>query len=457
MKGTIFLQSPVFHSACVQLVLAVQALHVYEDLLVVRQLRAEQPLELHRAHVPELIMADGDDDAVRLGQIPERNQLHAVLLPGNLCVSPCVRDDRADLIFLEPVYDVRDLAVARVGAVLFESNAEDDDDGLLGGHSRLYHLLYRRVSDERTHAVVHLAAVKDNLAVIAQLLSRVSQVVGIHPDAVAADQAGPEAEGVPLGVHPRDDLRRVYAHLVTDDGDLVDEGYVDVPLAVLHDLDGLGGLYRGHGESTRLYHDVVDLLHLAAGLLVHAGHDFLDARQRVHAVTGVYALGAVRYLPVGTTLETGFLLYNRDADVLSDARVDRGLEADYRAGPEVLSDGTARPLHGAQVGRGVIVDGRRDRDDNEARLPELGRVGAEFHRGVLDCPAHLVGGVNPVLIFVDALLVDVKADDADVLGKFHGDGHAHVAEPHQRELCLSRDEVRVDVIELHTVSPSNMP
>ena len=167
------------------------------------------------------------------------------------------------------------------------------------------------------------------------------------------------------------------------------------------------------------------------------------------AVTGIYPLGAVRYLPVGAALEPGFLLDDGDAHVLGDARVDRGLKADYCPRPEVLPHRAARPLHGAQVRRRVVVDGSGDGHDDEAGLGELLRVGGEVDGRPADCLADLPGGVDPVPVLADALLVYVEPDDGNMLGELDGDGHAHVAEPDERELCLIRNEVGVYVVELH--------
>jgi hypothetical protein len=70
----------------------------------------------------------------------------------------------------------------------------------LGGLMRLAdHQLDHALRHVATHAVVDAAPGQDHLRVVADLLRLVGQVVRIHADAVAADQARPERQEVPLG------------------------------------------------------------------------------------------------------------------------------------------------------------------------------------------------------------------------------------------------------------------
>jgi hypothetical protein len=109
------------------------------------------------------------------------------------------------------------------------------------------------VGDIATHAVVGAAPGQDHLGVVADLLRLVGQVVRIHADAVAADQAGAERQEVPLGAGRFQHLQGVDAELVEDHGQVVDQRDVEVALGVLDDLGGFG--------------------HLDAGRLVGAGGD----------------------------------------------------------------------------------------------------------------------------------------------------------------------------------------
>ena len=284
---------------------------------------------------------------------------------------------------------------------------------------------------------------------IAQRLSGIGEIVRIHADAVAAHQARLEAQRIPLGVHARQHLIRVDSHAVTDHGHLVHKGDVDVPLAVLHHLHGLGGLNGGHGEGAGLDDDVIYLLNFAGGLLVHAGNDLADIGEGVYPIAGVDALGAVADLPVHAALEAGLLLDDGHANVLGDAGVHRGLEDHDGAGGQVLPHGAGGALHRTQVGGGVGVHGRGHGHNDELGLLQPRGVGGEVHGGVLDGLAHLVGGVDAVGVLIHALFIDVEADDEDMLGKLHGNGHTHIAQAHQGQLLRTLDKAIVNGIKLH--------
>ena len=284
---------------------------------------------------------------------------------------------------------------------------------------------------------------------IAQRLGGAGEVVRVHADAVAAHQSGTEAQSVPLGVHAGKHLVGVDVHAVANHGDLVHKGDVDIPLAVLDHLDRLGGLDGGNGEGPCLDDDIVDLFDLPGALLVHAGDDLLDIGQGMNTVAGVDALRTVADFPILAAFQAGFPLDNGDADILRHAGVNRGLKDHDAAGGQVLSHGAGSPLDGPQIRRGVRVHRRGHGDDQELRFLQAGGVRCKFHRGILDGLAHLVGGVDAVGVFVHTLLVDVKANDRNVLGKLHRKGHTHIAEAHQSQLFLPGDQSLINRVKLH--------
>ncbi|MCY1559918.1 hypothetical protein D9M68_970020 [compost metagenome] len=72
------------------------------------------------------------------------------------------------------------------------------------------------------HAVVDAAPGQDHVRVVADLLGLVGQVIRVHADAMAADQAGAEGQEVPLGAGSFQHLVGVDAQAVEDQRQLVD-------------------------------------------------------------------------------------------------------------------------------------------------------------------------------------------------------------------------------------------
>ena len=145
------------------------------------------------------------------------------------------------------------------------------------------------------HAVVDAPARENHLRVIAQHLCLVRQVVRVDADAVAADQAGPKRQEVPLRARRLQHLERVDADAVEDQRQLVDQRDVEVALRV---LDHLGRL--GHLDARCLVHagrddTAVDLGHLLQRRRRVARHHLGDLGQRVLLVAGVDALGRVAH------------------------------------------------------------------------------------------------------------------------------------------------------------------
>jgi hypothetical protein len=68
----------------------------------------------------------------------------------------------------------------------------------------------------------------------------VRQVVRVHADAVAADQARLERQEVPFGAGGLQHFQRIDAELVEDEAQLVHQRDVQIALRVLDHLGGFG-------------------------------------------------------------------------------------------------------------------------------------------------------------------------------------------------------------------------
>jgi len=383
-----------------------------------------------RAHGLELLMRHTDDDGV-VGALPGRiDGSKAVFVLGFGHIHPGVVYVGLDVVLAQLLDDVDDAGVAQIRAVLLEGEAHDEHTRAFDGDAALEHGLDQLRHHVGAHAVVEAAAGEDDLGVVADGLRLVGEVVRIHADAVAADQARAEGQEVPLAAGGLQHGLGVDAHLVEDDGQLVDEGDVDVALGVLDDLGGLGHLDAFGlvgADDNDLAVELVDQLgHFGRG----AGSDLLDGGDAVFLVARVDALGAVAGVEVDVELEAGHLLQHRHAVFFGGTGVDGGFVNDDVALLEHLTDGLAGLDQGGEVGLLVLVDGGGDGDDvgiaggqvlQAGRVAEAGGFGELFVR-------DFERGVVAAAQSVDAGLVDIEADNAALLGEFHGERQADVAQ-----------------------------
>ena len=89
----------------------------------------------------------------------------------------------------ELAQDVRHAAVAQVGDVLLERQAQDADPRALDRPIGVDEQLDQLAGDVLAHAVVDPPAREDHLRLVAELLGLRGQVVRVDADAVAAHQA----------------------------------------------------------------------------------------------------------------------------------------------------------------------------------------------------------------------------------------------------------------------------
>jgi len=133
---------------------------------------------------------------------------------------------------------------------------------------------------------------EDDLWVVAELFGFGGEVVGVDADAVAADEAGREAQEVPFGAGGGDDA-------FVEGGDAFEGG------------------------------------------VVVAGNDFDDAFEGVLAVAGVDAFGGVAEVEVAAGGEAGGAFEGGAADLLGEAGPDGALEDHEVALAQVWADGGA--------------------------------------------------------------------------------------------------------------------
>lgn len=189
----------------------------------------------------EFAMSDGCNSGVEFltdGKFVDYSETILALDGGRVC--PGVEDGDVEVILFEGLDDVDDLGVAHVGAVLFESEAEDEDVAVEYLYAFLEHEFDDAVGNVGAHAVVHAASGEDDFGVVAVALGTLGEIVGIDADAVASDESGLEGEEVPLGRCCLEDVVGVDAHKGEDFREFVDESDVDVALRVLDDLGGFG-------------------------------------------------------------------------------------------------------------------------------------------------------------------------------------------------------------------------
>jgi hypothetical protein len=152
-----------------------------------------------------------------------------------------------------------------------------------------------------------------------------------------------------LGGGAPDRVPQVDVQLTAEDGHLVDQGNVHMPVGVLQQLGHLGLAGR-----LRLNHRVADLAVEFRGGRGAGGGDAADdlrgVADAVALVARVDALRRERQVEVDAGREAAHLLQHRADDLVGGARVRSGLEHDGRARLEPSRGGLRRGLHGREVG-----------------------------------------------------------------------------------------------------------
>jgi hypothetical protein len=412
----------------------VQRLDVRED----GPLMATESLECRQVHRTVLMMADGDDQRIHgMGSIDSAER-DAVLVLDLRRIRPRIADDDLDPPLLQLLHEVRHLAVPDIGAVLLEGDAQDADTAARDIDAVLEHQADDVAGRIARHVVIDPSAGEDHLRMVSHLLRLMREVVGIDPDTVSTDHPRSEGEEVPLAPRRFEHLDGINPESGEDDGELVHEGDVQVPLTVLDDLCRLGhpqatGLPRPCGDDAGI--ETIDRVSDLGGA---AAGDLPDGRQGVDLVAWDDPLGAIAAIEPLVEPESGGPLEDRDADLLGASRVNGRFIDHDRACLERGPDGLTRLDEGGEIGPVGPIDGGRDGHDKDPAFAQSRPVTRVFEvaRRTQLFAAHLECAILAGAKLGDASLVDIEPEDRAVLPELDGQRESNIPEADDRDLAV---------------------
>ena len=278
---------------------------------------------------------------------------------------------------------------------------------------------------------------------VPQALGLEGEIVGIHPDAVPPHQPGAEGEKIPFRPRRLQNLQRVDALALKNQGQFIHQGNVEVTLGVLDDLGGLRSLDVGGHVNPSRDDGAVNLRHETCSLRGISGDDLPDLFHRMFLVTRIDALGGIAGKEVRPPAKPAFLLDQGKAVLLGAARIHRRLVDHGGSRPEVASNQATGLDQCGQVRTPMPVDGGRHGDDDELRFREHLGVGGEADRMTLELlPCELLGAVMAGIQFPDAALIDVESDDLKLGGKGHRQRETDVAKADDTDRMPARSQGR---------------
>ena len=129
-------------------------------------------------------------------------------------------------------------------------------------------------------------------------------------------------------------------------------------------------------------------------------------------IAGVDSFGGITDFKIDAAFHAGFAFENRNANFFRNAGINGGFKDDDASFAETAPDYFARALDGTQVRRMVVVDRRRDGDDEETRAFKIFFVRRKFDRRLFDSlVADFMRRIDSRFVERDFLRVEVKTND----------------------------------------------
>ena len=376
-------------------------------------------------------MGHGQNQGVQIAQFVQGHQLLPVFVQGFRRIGLGVADQHVHAVIPELAHHIHHAGIAQVRHVFLKGKAQNAHPRAADDPSAFDHPLDRAFGHVFAHIVVDPAPCQDHFRMKAQFLGLEGQVIGIHADAVAAHQAGPEGQEVPFAARRFQHLQGIDAQALENDGQFVHQGDVQVALGVLDDLGRLGHLDAGGAVDARPDHRAVDLRQQVRRGLIRAGNDFGDGFQGVNLVAGIDALRRIAHREVAAEAQARFLLQDGHADFFRQAGIDRGFIDHHATLGHMAAHGGGGPHHGREVRGAVVVDGRWHGHDDHRGLRQVSRVAGVAHRsGPEPLVADFTGAVVALGQFRNASGIDVETQHVHMLRQGHGQGQAHIPQAH---------------------------
>ncbi len=270
---------------------------------------------------------------------------------------------------------------------------------------------------------------------------------------MAADQAGPERQEVPLAAGRVQHILGIDAEPIEDQRQLVDQGDVDVALDVLDHLGGFGHADRRCRPRACGDDALVQGIDHRGDLGRRAGGDLADVRQPPLAVARVDPLRAVTAIEILVEAQPRPFLEQGDADFLGGTGIDRGfIDHDVAALEQAGNQGTGAAQR-RQIGLLMRIDRGRHGHDVHIARGQIGGIGAvtRMHSGSELIGLQFQRVIQATLQLGDPRGIDVVAyrgllpaeghrqrqpdiaepDDADARRGRGGNGLGHRSAPHR--------------------------
>ena len=194
------------------------------------------------------------------------------------------------------------------------------------------------------------------------------EVVWINPNTVTPDKTRGKSEEIPLCPSCIEDIKRIDAELITDLGEFIHEGDIDITLGILDNLWSFCNLYRGCPMQSRCYHWAIYLIDLFKTLYINTGDDFYNLINCMFFVSWIDTLWTVSDLEITRALESTFALEYRETYLLSGTRINSRFIDNNLSFSHVLPD-TFRCLDQWSVVRIIVLSDRSwNRDDDHICL-----------------------------------------------------------------------------------------
>ena len=144
-------------------------------------------------------MAYGNNQRVHIFYSTHILQLYSIETLRLCAVCGLIHQHRLDAVLAQLFYNIDNLCISGIRAVLLEGKAKDRNLRMLYRDICANQVLHNVFCDIFAHVVVDAAAGQNDLGMIAHLLCAVGQIIRIDTDAVSAHQTGIKFQEIPFG------------------------------------------------------------------------------------------------------------------------------------------------------------------------------------------------------------------------------------------------------------------
>ena len=148
----------------------------------------------------------------------------------------------------------------------------------------------------------------------------------------------------------------------------------------------------------------------------------------MYLISRIDSFRGISDLEIHPTFQSGFLLENRYADILCYTGIHSRFVNNNRTFLQIFSYRMACPFHRRKIRRLVLINRRRNSDDNEFCILQFCRISSKLNGSIFQSLIpYFLRKINPFLVKFQFFFIRIKTDYLCFFSESNSQWHSYIS------------------------------